>query len=154
MPALLPSYLDELATVDARRVELDALIKAATSSGDEDDAGEDDANTLSPAEFAKLKKDLAGVKKQHKEFQREFITRLGKTRAELTAVDEQKLVLQLTKNNLTNHLDGYVTTHRQHIIDVVESWWNKYAIPLHQIEHERDAAAAKLAAFLMELGYQ
>jgi type I restriction enzyme M protein len=154
VPALLPSYLDELATVDARRVELDALIKAATSSGDEDDAGEDDANTLSPAEFAKLKKDLAGVKKRHKEFQREFITRLGKTRAELTAVDEQKLVLQLTKNNLTNHLDGYVTTHRQHIIDVVESWWNKYAIPLHQIEHERDAAAAKLATFLMELGYQ
>src|SRR6266540_494485 len=59
VPALLPSYVDDLAAVEARRAELDALIKATTSSGEEEDkAGADDANTPLPAELAKLKKDL------------------------------------------------------------------------------------------------
>jgi type I restriction enzyme M protein len=63
VPALLPSYLDELATVEARRAELDAQIKAATSSGEEDDdTGEDDIDTLSPVELTKLRKDLTAVK--------------------------------------------------------------------------------------------
>jgi type I restriction enzyme M protein len=154
VPALLPSYVDELAAVEARRAELDTQIKAATSSGGEDDdAGEDDANRLSPADLAKLKKELTAVKKQQKALQQEFITKLGKTRAELTADDEQKLVLRLTKDNLAAHLDGYVTMHRQQIIAALESWWNKYAVPLHQIEQERDAAVAKLARSLKELGY-
>ena len=33
VPELLPSYLDELAAVDARRAELDAQIKAAVGHG-------------------------------------------------------------------------------------------------------------------------
>ena len=37
VPELLPSYLDELAAVEARRAELDAQIKAAAATGDEDD---------------------------------------------------------------------------------------------------------------------
>ncbi len=138
-----------------RRAELDALIKATTSSGEEEDkAGADDANTPLPAELAKLKKDLTTIKKQQKALQQEFITKLGKTRAELSGDDEQALVLRLTKNYLIGHLDRYVTGHRQQIIAAVENWWNKYAIPLHEIEQERDAATAKLTRFLQELGYE
>ncbi len=155
VPALLPSYVDDLAAVEARRAELDALIKATTSSGEEEDkAGADDANTPLPAELAKLKKDLTTIKKQQKALQQEFITKLGKTRAELSGDDEQALVLRLTKNYLIGHLDRYVTGHRQQIIAAVENWWNKYAIPLHEIEQERDAATAKLTRFLQELGYE
>lgn len=154
VPVLLPSYLDELAAVETRRAELDAKIKGATSSGDEeDDAGEDDAATFSPAELAKLKRDLAAVKKQQRALQQEFITKLGKARAELTAADEQQLVLRLTRKDLTAHLDGYVTSHCRQILAALENWWDKYAVPLHQIEQERDAATAKLATFLKELGY-
>ncbi len=47
----------------------------------------------------------------------------------------------------------YVTAHRQQIITALENWSEKYAVPLHQIEAERDAAATKLADFLKELGY-
>jgi type I restriction enzyme M protein len=154
VPALLLSYLEELATIEAQRTGLDTRIKAATSSGDEaDDPDTEDAETLSPAGLAKLKKDLTAVKQQQKALQQEFITKLGKTRAELTAAEEQKLVLRLTKNDLTAHLDSYVTIHRQWIVAALENWWNKYAVSLRQIEKEYDDAVAKLTAFLQELGY-
>ena len=142
VPELLPSYLEELAAVEARRAELDAQIKAAAATGDEDDEEPaDDAEALSPAELAALKKQLAAVKKQQKAMQQEFITKLGKARAELTAAQERDLVLRLAKNDVVIHLDAYVTAHRQQIIAALENWWDKYAVPLHQIEADRDAAA-------------
>ena len=75
--------------------------------------------------------------------QQEFITKLGKARAELTAAQERDLVLRLAKNDVVTHLDGYVTAHRQQIIAALENWWDKYAVPLHQIE-----ASAKRATRL------
>ena len=76
--------------------------------------------------------------------QQEFITKLGKARAELTAAQERDLVLRLAKNNVVTHLNAYVTAHRQQIIAALENWWDKYAVPLHQIEAERNAAATQL----------
>ena len=57
VPEVLPSYLDELATVEARRAGLYAQIKAATTAGDDEDDGESgDDEALSPAELADVKK--------------------------------------------------------------------------------------------------
>jgi type I restriction enzyme M protein len=152
---LLPTYLEELAEVEGRRAELDAQIKSAAATDEEDDdepVGELDG--LSPVELAVLKKQLTTVKKQQKAMQQEFITKLGKARAELTAMQERDLVLRLAKDDVAVHLDSYVTAHRQQIISAIENWWDKYAIPLHQIEAERDAATNKLVGFLKELGYE
>ncbi len=155
VPELLPSYLQELAAVETRRAELDAQIKAASATGDEDDdESADDADTLSPVELAALRKQLIAVKKQQKAMHQEFITRLGKARAELTAAQERDLVLRLAKSDVVIHLTAYVTAHRQQIIVAIENWWDKYAVPLHQIETERYNAAAKLAGFLVELSYE
>jgi type I restriction enzyme M protein len=154
VPELLPSYLDELATVEGRRAELDAQIKAVASTGDEDDEEPTNDEALSPAELAALKKDLAGVKKQQKAIQQEFITKLGKARAELSAIQERDLVLRLARNDVIAHLDAYVTAHRLQITAALENWWDKYAVALRQIEAVRDAATAKLAAFLQDLGYE
>ena len=60
--------------------------------------------------------------------QQEFITKLGKARAELTAAQERDLVLRLAKNDVVLHLDAYVTAHRQQIIAALENWWDKYAV--------------------------
>jgi type I restriction enzyme M protein len=155
VPELLPSYLEELAAIEAHRAELDAQIKAAVAPDDED--GEelaDDTEVLSPPELTALKRQLTGVKKQQKAMQQEFITKLGKARAELTAVQERDLVLRLARNDVAAHLDGYATTHRQEIIAALETWWDKYAIPLSRIEADRAAAAGKLAGFLKDLGYE
>jgi type I restriction enzyme M protein len=152
VPELLPSYLQELSAVEASRAELDAQIKAATPPGDEDEEPCDDI--LSPGELAALKKDLAGVKNQQKAMMQEFITRLGKARAELTATQERDLVIRLAKNDVMAHLDGYVTTHRQQIIAALEIWWDKYAVSLHQIEAERHSTTAELAILFKDLGYE
>jgi type I restriction enzyme M protein len=151
---LLPSYLEELAAIGARRAELDAQIKAvATDDADGEEPG-DDTQVLSPTELTALKKQLTGVKKQQKAMQQEFITKLGKARAELAEAQERDLVLRLAKNDVVIHLNAYVTAHRQQIIAALENWWDKYAVPLHQIESERATATAKLAGFLTEIGYE
>jgi len=154
VPELLPSYLDEMAAVEARRVELDAQIRAATSTGDEDDEPADIDGAPSAGEVAALKKDLAAVKKQQKSMQQEFITKLGKARTELAPAEESDLVLLMVKNAVVTHLNIYITAHRQQVIAALEIWWDKYAMPLSQIEFDRNAAAAKLAGFLKDLGYE
>jgi type I restriction enzyme M protein len=169
VPALLPAYLDELAAVEARRAELDARIKAATSTGDDDDGDDDDdededdhdedggddgKDRVSAAELADLRKALTRVKRKQKDMHRDFVTKLEKARSELTAADEHDLVLRLTKDVLVDHLDGYVTAHRRNLIAALENWWDKYAFSLHQLETARVAASATLAAFLKDLGYE
>jgi len=154
VPELLPYYLEELAAVEARRAELDAQIKAANAVGDDEDEPANDADGLSPADLATLKKQLTAVKKLQKARQQEFITKLGKARAELTAVQERNLVLRLAKNDVAAQLDGYIAAHRQEIIAALETWWDKYAVPLSRIEADRAAAAGKLAGFLKDLGYE
>jgi type I restriction enzyme M protein len=154
VPELLPSYLEGLSAVEAHRAELDAQIKAAASTGDEEDEEPAADGALSPAELATVKKEVAAVKKRQKAMQQEFITKLGKARAELTAAQERDLVLRLAKNDVATHLDAYVTAHRQQILAALETWWDKYAVALHKIEAKRDIATARLARFLKDLGYE
>jgi type I restriction enzyme M protein len=153
VPELLPSYLEELTAIEARRAEIDAQIEAGSATGDGDDEEPADDEALSSAELATLKKDLAGVKKQQRAMQQELITKLGKERAELTAAQERDLVLRMVKNDVEVHLDAYVTLHRQQIVAALKNWWDKYAVPLNQIEAARDATNARLAGFLRDLGY-
>ena len=155
VPELLPSYLEDLAAIEDHRAELDAQIKVVAAIGDEDEEEPaDDAEVVSPAELAALRKQLTTVKKRQKAMFQEFITKLGKARAELTAVQERDLVLRLAKNDVVVHLDGYVIARRQQIIVALENWWAKYAVPLHQIQADRVAAATALAGFLKDLGYE
>jgi type I restriction enzyme M protein len=154
VPELLPSYLEELAAIEGRRAELDAQIRAVAATDDEDEEPADDAEALSPIELVVLKKQLSAVKKQQRTMHQEFITKLGKARAELTSLQEHDLMFRLAKHDVAVHLDAYVTSHRRKIISALENWWNKYAVPLHQIESDRDVATAKLTDFLKDLGYE
>ena len=56
VPELLPSYLEELAAVEARRAELDAQIKAAAATATKTTRNPPMTEVLSPAELAALKK--------------------------------------------------------------------------------------------------
>ncbi len=154
VPELLAYYLDELAAVEARRAELDVQIKAGSATVDEDAEEPADDEALAPGELAVLKKQLAALKKQQKAMHQELITKLGKARAELTAAQERDLVLRLAKSDVMVHLDGYVIARRQQITASLENWWDKYAMPLRQIEADRDAATTTLATFLKDLGYE
>ncbi|WP_446212206.1 N-6 DNA methylase [Micromonospora sp. IBSANI012] len=154
VPALLPSYVDDLAAVEAKRAELDVRVKAATSSGEDEDDAEDEAEeALSPAELVALKRQLAAVKREQRNLLGRFAAELGLAREKLTGAKEQNLVLMLARDDLATHLNSYVMARRQQIIAALENWWDKYSAPVHQIEQQHDAASARLAAMLKELGY-
>lgn len=156
VPALLPSYLAELSAADARRAELDALIKSATApAGDEEDGDEpEESEALSPAELTALKEDLTAARRTQKALRREFATTLAKARAELSAADERDLVLRMARQDLAAHLNGYVTAHRRQLVAAMETWWAKYAIPLVDLEAACQIAGTQLHAYLKELGYE
>lgn len=64
---LLPEFLEEIETAEATVAELDGTIKAARSSGDEDDdngaEADADEDGLSEAELKALKKKLSAAKR-------------------------------------------------------------------------------------------
>ncbi len=154
---LLPEYLDEIGGAAARRAELDATIKGTTggngAEGDEtDDADEDEA--LSPGELAALKKELTAAKKKAKALEHEFVAKLMEARAQLSSDAIQDLVLGIARDNLTDHLDSYVSKHRHLVMGTVENWWDKYAVTMETLERERFEITTRVSTFLKELGYE
>jgi len=151
---LLPEYLDEIEEAEARRAGLDATIKGASSSSDNEGEEErDDVEALSPGELAALKKEVTAAKKKLQALRQEFVVKLTAARGQLSSEDEDSLVLRIARSDLTDHLDAYVDRHRQLVASALDNWWEKYAVALGQIETARDKSAKVLAVFLEELGY-
>jgi type I restriction enzyme M protein len=155
---LLPEYLGEIVEAEARRTELDAIIKGATgdSDGEDDGAGDDagDEEALSPAALATLKKELTAAKKTVKALEQAFVAKLMDARGQLSADDAQDLVIRIARTDLKDHLDAYVADHRHLVGGALENWWDKYAVTLRMIASDRDSASARLNKFLQDLGYE
>jgi type I restriction enzyme M protein len=152
---LLPEYLDEIEVAEARRAELDATIRAAAGTNDEDldddVAGGDEA--IAPAELARLKKDLRAAKKEGKTLEQEFVTKLNAARSRLSPTQEQDLVLGISRSGLSAHLNACVGAHRQLVVAALENWWSKYSVTLRAIGAEREVAQSHLNSLLAGLGY-
>jgi type I restriction enzyme M protein len=155
---LLHEFVDEMEQLQARKAELDSQIKAAESSGEEDEEGEtsgDDAAEEGPSEeeLKAWKKERGDVTKLLKAKQAGFERQLN---ASVDALDEAaaaKLLLTILHNDMVAILERHLRAQRQQIIGAFESWWDKYRVTLADIEAERDAAAEQLRAFLGGLGY-
>jgi type I restriction enzyme M protein len=63
------------------------------------------------------------------------------------------LVLEIARAGLAAELERYVAGHRAQVVVAVENWWDKYRVPLREIEAEREVTAERLARFERELGY-
>ncbi|MDR7279905.1 type I restriction-modification system subunit M [Catenuloplanes atrovinosus] len=155
VPKLVPEYLEELASVEAQRAELDAQIKAATAPADEDDepAEEDAEDGVSPAELKRLKVELTKVRKRQRELKADFVATLNRARAALAGPQEQDLVIEIWNEDLTAHLDGYVAAHRRQVVAACQHWWDQYAVSLADVEAQCVAASVQLTTYLKELGY-
>jgi len=151
--ALLPEYLDQLATLETDVTELDSTIKAAATTDNEDGAEPDD-DVLSPAEVKKLKSQLTASKKKLKAEKAAFGHRLTQASEQLDDSTARQIVLDAMEHDLVGEAEDRITRHRRAVIAAFETWWDKYQTPLSALEAERDAAAAKLAGFLKELGYE
>jgi type I restriction enzyme M protein len=149
---LLPQYLAEISENEAKKSELDATIKAAQPSEDED-IGEDSEVTLSDDQLKALRRDLSAVRKKLRTLQSDFIKRLDAAVRQLDRPAAQQLVLELLRDHRDVILTRYVNRSRQEVIAVVDRWWEKYSVTLNNIEVARDAAAESLRSFLGGLGY-
>lgn len=151
--ALLPEYLDQLAVLETEVTELDSTIKAATALDDEEDT-ETGVEALSPAELKKLKSKLTATRKQLKVEKRAFADRLVAASTALDDASARQVVLDAMERDLVAEAQDRITRHRRAVISAFETWWDKYRTPLSTLEAERDEAAATLAGFLKELGYE
>ena len=152
--ALLPEYLDTLTGLESDVAELDSTIKAATASDDEESDGEPAEDALSPTELKKLKSKLTAAKKQLKAEKAAFADRLATASTALDDTSARQVVLDAMEHDLLAEANDRITRHRRTVIAAFEMWWDKYQTPLSMLEAERDAAAAKLARFFKELGYE
>jgi type I restriction enzyme M protein len=151
VPVLIPDYLNSLEEAEFRKAELDAQVKAATATPGEEDGEPEE--TISPADLKKLKADLTAAKRQVKQLEAEFTQRLTEAVVKLDAEAEEALVLQILRSDLQDRLDAEVASGRRGLLARYRTWADKYAITLHDLEAQRDEAAALVATYFKDLGY-
>jgi type I restriction enzyme M protein len=150
---LMPKYLDEIAAVEAEVADVDAKIKAAEATPDDDDGERDEDAALSEDELRAAKAERAAGKKKLRKLKDAFAQRLEKERASLDAAQARALVLDLLVADLRREVDQRVSAHRDQVVEAVERWWDKYRVTLRSLEQDRDATKVRLDGFLKELGY-
>jgi type I restriction enzyme M protein len=151
---LLPEYLADLAELEAKKAELEAMSKGASDADEEEgEEAEESEDQLSDEELAALKKQLGTTKRALKAKQDDFAQKLKEARTALLEPSARNLVLGILRSDLDAILARYVASHRQEVVAAFETWWDKYRVTLTSIEAERDAAAQKLRGFLGGLGY-
>lgn len=103
--------------------------------------------------YQTIKEDLAAAKSKLKALIHSFEERLEEAQAELSHEQTEKLVLSILRDDLLRELERRVAAHRQQVVTVVESWWEKYRLTLPKIEEERNAVRLQLDDYLKEMGY-
>jgi type I restriction enzyme M protein len=151
---LLADYVAALEELQARKAELDAQIKAAEATPEDDEeAAEADEDAPTSEQIKGWKAERTKVTKQLKEQRARFEAHLNAAVDALDAAAAAELVLTILHNDLSDLLERYVRQQRQQIVAAFETWWDKYRVTLTGIETERDAAAKQLRGYLEALGY-
>jgi type I restriction enzyme M protein len=98
-------------------------------------------------EFRRLKTEERSAERQRDEL-------VAQARAAIGADDARRLILARLLRTLHDGYDAYLRRYRRDFVAAVENLWDKYAVTARDILAERDRAAAELAGFLVELGYE
>lgn len=151
---LLPEYLAKMDVLRARIAGLEANIKAASNDVDEDDEDSvENAGVLSAKELKTAKKDLATARKLLKGLEKEFVDQLQKARSELDEASARDLVIGILEAGLLAILTQYLAAQRGIVVAVLETWWDKYRVPLRDIVADVGVATEQLDGYLRALGY-
>ncbi|WRH26500.1 N-6 DNA methylase [Arthrobacter sp. JZ12] len=150
---LLPDYLESLAKVAAEVGELDARIKEATSSEDDEEDLEAE-NRLSDEELKRLRKQLASSKRKMKSDRASFGARLTEASQSLSDGVARTVVIDALGAELHRQSAVRVGRHREAVVTAFQNWWHKYRRSLQDLEAVRASAEAELKVVLSELGYE
>jgi len=146
---LIPEFLDEVSEAEGLVAELDRMIKATTTSSDDSDYGD----LLSEAETKTLKRKLSVAKSDLKSLKMSFMGRMTKSHTSIDAEKARDLVLGILMDDLRCELSFRVDTHKSALVAIVEGWWEKYRVTLHDIQSERVTAKRQLDKYFDALGY-
>ena len=149
---MMPEFLAKVAELEGKVAELDGVVKAAKASGDEED-GEDDEEQISEEELKAAKKELSAKKKELKALRTSFSKRLLSAQVEMPADEARTTSLEILRNDLYVQLVRGVSAHRQVILEMNETAWDKYRTALQSVESDRDQSKQSLGAFLKGLKY-
>jgi type I restriction enzyme M protein len=159
VPHLLPDFLSELDEAEGEHAEAEAAYKAAlvalghNGDADEDGAEERESEEITEADLADLKKQRSTTQRKRAALERTFLAELNTAVAALTLEQQRDLVLNILDEDLANRVDARIATQRRAMIARFQTWSDKYAVPLDQLESQRQSSRERLEAYLREVGY-
>ena len=130
---------------------LDADIKAAEASDDEDE--EPDVDALSPADLKRLKSTRTKVRRDLKAIDASLVAVARQTLESMPLADASTDAIGVLRSRIENLVADHFATIERSTLTWYDNLVNKYGITLRDLEVERDAAAARLERHLKELGY-
>ncbi|MFD9469207.1 type I restriction-modification system subunit M [Streptomyces goshikiensis] len=152
VPYILADYLTELEKAENVRAELDAKVKAATATSEDEEAEE--VEEVDPVVLKRLRAQLTAAKSNVRTLEAAFVEKLGSGVRQIhEAETEPELVMRILKADLSRRLDTRLAEGRIALADRYRTWAAKYAVTLPELETRRADAATRVDKILRELGY-
>ena len=147
---LAGSQLACRAELAAALASLDAEIKAAEATGEEDDKPDD---ALTPAEFKKMKSERTKAKRTLKAIDASLLATARQTLDTMAEADAPAEVIGVLRSRIEKLVADHFAAIERSTLAWYDNLVNKYGITLRHLEFERDTAAARLDEHLKRLGY-
>ena len=148
---LAGAQLAARADLAAEHARLDAEIKAAEASDDEDEEPGDDA--LSSAEIKRLRAARTKARKSLKAIDASLLAIARQTLDTMPPGDAPAQAIDVLRGRIEKLVADHFADIEQSALAWYDNLADKYGTTLQDLEAERDAAAARLQKHLKELGY-
>ncbi len=146
--------LERRIDIAAEVAHLDAEIKAAESTIDDDDNDADFEDSISPAALKKLKAARTKAKKDLKTIDAGLLAAAQSAFKGLSADEATDVVIGELRSRIESLAGDHYSALERQVIGWHGNLADKYGVTLRQLELARDEAAARLDKHLQDLGYE
>jgi len=124
------------------KIEVDRLAKAIA---------DDEQRFAKHTEMEIELKENRKIIKQIKDRKQQLV---DEARLKITPEEAKELILDRWNRTLHQTINGYLQAHNRHLLQNIETLWEKYTTTLNSILGEREKETQLLNSFLTELGYE
>ena len=139
------------AELAAAVASLDAEIKAAEATREEDDGPDDDAPT--PGDIKKMKSERTKAKKTLRAIDASLLATARQTLDAMAPAEAPAQAIGVLRSRIEKLVADHFATVERNTLAWYDNLVDKYGTTLRQFESERDRAAARLDKHLKRLGY-